>query len=280
LADFLLRHVYETCKQLRADDSLVGNGWNGPKGGDLQVLQPCQHVLEQSAVTIDEQGNVILQFTVNLPARGRSILGRVAQTIFGTTIPTMIERSLHYNALPAHQIKEHVNMVEDQIWLQNQLNGRNLVAFVRTGAILPRCSGSDDRPMDQTSAVPFVAPKRLEISFALPTSGKTVTGLGIPKGVTLICGGGFHGKSTLLATLEKGVYPKCPGDGREYCMTSKHACKIRAEDGRNVQAVDISNFINHLPAGKDTTCFYTMDASGSTSQATNIVEVTFRCTTT
>jgi predicted ABC-class ATPase len=276
LADFLLSHLYETCQQLGADDSLMGSGWSGPKGGDLQVLQPCQHVLEQSAVTIDVQGNVILQFTVNLPARGRSILGRVAQTIFGKTIPTMIQRSLHYAALPKRQLKEHVDMVEDQIWLQNQLEVRNLVAFVRNGAVLPRHSGADDRPMDQPSVVPFVAPKRLEVSFVLPNSGKMVTGLGIPKGVTLICGGGFHGKSTLLSTLEKGVYPKRPGDGREYCMTSKYACKIRAEDGRNVQAVDISNFINHLPAGKDTTCFYTMDASGSTSQATNIVEVKSR----
>ncbi|KAG7347002.1 ABC transporter ATPase [Nitzschia inconspicua] len=272
LADFLLRRLHETCQKLGADDSLHGNGWSGPKGGDLQVLEPCQHVLEQSAVRIDEQGNVIAQFTVNLPARGRTILGRTAETIFGRTIPTIVERSLQYNSLTAIQLKQHVDMVEDQVWLQSQLEARNLVAFVRKGAILPRFSGADDRPMDKKSAVPFVFPKRLEVSFELPNAGKEVTGLGIPKGVTLICGGGFHGKSTLLATLEKGIYPKIPDDGREFCMTSKDACKIRAEDGRHVQAVDISNFINNLPGGKDTTCFCSMDASGSTSQAANIVE--------
>jgi predicted ABC-class ATPase len=113
----------------------------------------------------------------------------------------------------------------------------------------------------------------LEVSFTLPNAQKTISGMGIPKGITLICGGGFHGKSTLLQALQMGVYPKIPGDGREFCVTSSRSLKIRAEDGRNVQAVDISTFINHLPFQKDTTCFSTLDASGSTSQATNIVEV-------
>jgi predicted ABC-class ATPase len=275
LADFLLRSLHHACKQLGADDKMGGNGWGGPKGGDLKVLEPCQHVLEQSAVKIDSQGNVIAQITINLPARGRSILGHAAETIFARTLPAMVERSLYYSSLPADQIIKHVEAVEDQMWIQNQLEARNLVAFVRNGAILPRRTGVDDRPMVSPSVIPFESPERLEVSFTLPNAGTTIKGMGIAKGITLICGGGFHGKSTILQALQVGIYPKVLGDGREYCMTSPNACKIRAEDGRNVQAVDISNFINNLPYGKDTTCFSSVDASGSTSQATNIVEVSF-----
>ncbi|KAL3917866.1 MAG: hypothetical protein SGILL_004512 [Bacillariaceae sp.] len=272
LADFLLRHLYETCKQLGADDSLRqgGGGWSGPKGGDLQVMQPCQHILEQSAVRIDRHGNVIAQFTVNLPARGRTILGRAAETIFGNTVPAMAERSLFYSSLPGDKLKAHVEFVEDQVWLQHQLDTRNLVAFVPNGAVLPRRSGADDLPMDKKSVVLFQSPKRLQITFSLPNAGIEMTGMGIPKGITLICGGGYHGKSTLLQALQFGIYPKIAGDGREFCMVSSSAYKIRAEDGRNVKAVDISNFISNLPFERDTKNFFTADASGNTC-ATNFM---------
>lgn len=280
LSDYLLRNLYNACRRLGADASMGGGGgdgggWSGPKGGDLQVLAPCQHVLEQSAVRVDARGNVIAQLTINLPARGRTILGQAAEKILGHTLPTMVEQSLLYSALSAEQVRKHVECVEDQVWLQKQLELRNVVAFVRNGAILPRLSGADDRPMAASKAIPFESPERLEINFTLPNSGTTVTGMGIPKGITLICGGGFHGKSTLLETLQVGIHPKIPGDGREFCVTSADACKIRAEDGRSVQAVDISNFINNLPFQSDTTRFSSMDASGSTSQAANIVEVSF-----
>mmetsp|Transcript_2506 Transcript_2506/g.2761 ORF Transcript_2506/g.2761 Transcript_2506/m.2761 type:complete len:639 (-) Transcript_2506:1437-3353(-) len=278
LGDYLLRVLHGACKRLGADSSMndggsgSGSGWSGKKGGDIQVLEPCQSILEQSGVFVDpNSGNIVAQITVNLPARGRSILGHAAETIFCQTIPTMVERVL-YASLSADQLKNHIEMVEDQVWLQKQLESRNIVAFVRNGAILPRRSGADDKPMD-CDAVPFKSPSRLEMEFVLPNSGNKIAGMGILKGITLICGGGFHGKSTLLQTIQIGLYPKISGDGREFCMTSVDACKIRAEDGRNVKAVDISNFINNLPFGKDTTCFSSMDASGSTSQATNIVEV-------
>ena len=276
LADYLLRTLHMTCKSLGADASLNGGGggWKGPKGGDIQVLEPCQHVLEQSAVRVDQStGNIIAQITINLPARGRSILGEAAETILCQTIPTMVER-LCYASLSADRLRQHIEMVEDQVWLREQLESRNVVAFVRNGAILPRKSGADDRPMDpRKEPVPFESPPRLEIDFTLPNAGTTIKGMGIPKGISLICGGGFHGKSTLLETLQLGVYPKIPGDGREFCATSMSSVKIRAEDGRNVRAVDISNFINNLPFGTDTTSFSSEDASGSTSQAASIVEV-------
>lgn len=275
LADYVLRSFYNQCKQLGADSSMEdgGKGWSGPKGGDLQILEPGQNVLEQSALRMDHEGNVMAQLTINLPARGRTILGQAAEEILGNVLPTIIQRGLYYNALNAQDMKTHVESVEDQCWLQSQLEDRNLVAFVANGAILPRRSGVDDRPMATSTTIPFASPKRLEVSFTLPNRNERISGMGISKGITLICGGGFHGKSTLLEALQVGIYPKIPGDGREFCLTTPNAFKVRAEDGRNVQAVDISTFINNLPFGKDTTNFSTPDASGSTSQAANIVEV-------
>lgn len=99
-----------------------------------------------------------------------------------------------------------------------------------------------------------------------------ITGMGIPKGVTLIVGGGYHGKSTLLKALEAGVYNHIAGDGREYTVTDDTAVKVRAEDGRSIHDVDISMFIRNLPNGKDTVHFVTQDASGSTSQAAGVAE--------
>eukprot|EP00934_Nitzschia_sp_Nitz4_P001376 Nitzschia sp. Nitz4//scaffold4_size323378//44595//46966//NITZ4_000623-RA/size323378-snap-gene-0.440-mRNA-1//-1//CDS//3329553288//1376//frame0 len=273
LSDYILRAFYAQCKRMGADGALAGNGWSGPKGGDIQILEPCQHVLEQSAIRVDDQGNVVAQLTVNLPARGRTILGSAAEQIFGDVLPTMIREGLTYASMNAIRLKSHIESIEDQYWVQEQLEQRNLVAFIPNGAILPRQSGVDDRPMPASvNLIPFQSPARLQVSFTLPNAHTTITGMGIPKGISLICGGGFHGKSTLLQALQCGIYPKIPGDGREFCVTAPNATKIRSEDGRQVHSVDISSFINRLPFGKDTTRFSTTDASGSTSQASNIVE--------
>lgn len=280
LSDYLHRIMYAKCQGMGANAGLSGNNksWSGQKGGDVQIMEPCQHVLEQSAVTVNPQtGDVCAQLTINLPARGRTILGRAAENIFDHVLGTLMNNGLRFAALNATMLQQHVESVEDQCWLQKQLLPQNLVAFVRNGAILPRASGVDDRPMASTeSPIPFESPSSLEVKFTLPNSKSVITGMGIKNGVTLICGGGFHGKSTLLAALQVGVYPKTPGDGREFCVTNESAVKIRAEDGRCITSVDISPFITNLPFGKDTTCFSTPDASGSTSQASNIIEVSGR----
>ena len=275
-SDFLLRHLYQTCQSLGADQSLrsSGGGWSGPKGGDLQILEPTQHVLEQSAVQIvqtDDQAppEVVLQMTINLPARGRTILGLAARQILCTILPQLVAAVA---ALPTEPLWQHVNSCQDQVWLQQQLSANGLVAFVPNGAVLPRRSGVDDRPL--MDAVTFTSPQSLQRTFVLPQTRQTITGMGIPDGVTLICGGGFHGKSTLLRALQWGIYPKVPGDGREFCVVRPRAMSIRAEDGRLVQAVNIADFLSDLPGNsKDTTCFSTENASGSTSQASNIAEV-------
>ncbi|KAA8494354.1 hypothetical protein FVE85_4329 [Porphyridium purpureum] len=130
------------------------------------------------------------------------------------------------------------------------LEPAGLVAFVPDGAILLRLHGASELPMPSASALPFSSPDALRVSMTLP-SGKTLTGMGIRKGVNLIVGGGFHGKVCLV-----------PG----FCV-QRHT-----QDGRAVTTLDISPFISKLPFERATNGFSTADASGSTSQAANITE--------
>ena len=248
----------------------VNKGHRGiGRSGLISIDSGKQEILERSAVSIDAQG-VEVRFTVGLPADGRQILSKEALTIFFQEIPQIIEQTLFYQYYDPSELKMHVEVAEDQDVLKGQLEEKGLVAFIGDRSTLPRRSGIDDRPLTQ-NIVPFSYPPELEVEMVLPNHGR-MKGMGIPKGVTLIVGGGFHGKSTLLNAIEKGVYPHIPGDGREYVATLPPAVKIRAEDGRSIKRVDISSFIDPLPQGKDTVRFSTENASGSTSQAANIIE--------
>lgn len=238
---------------------------------DLTVYRPGQKVLNRTNVLIDE-GHVEARFQVALPARGRRIMGRRAAAIFDRKIPELVESSLVWGRLDQSRARAHVLSVEDQQALRAGLEEMGLVGFVARGAILPRRSGIDDRPLEaERGPVLFDPPESLIVELETPNSGP-IRGLGIPPGVTLIVGGGFHGKSTLLRALEQGVYDHLPGDGRERVVTIPTATKIRSEDGRAVTGVDISPFINDLPGGRATESFSTANASGSTSQAAAIME--------
>ncbi|MDH5589841.1 MAG: ABC-ATPase domain-containing protein [Gemmatimonadota bacterium] len=241
----------------------------GP-AGEIRMESPGQQVLPQTAVMVHPDGTVEARFTVSLPAQGRRILGRAAARVVTDTLPRMVRETLPGTAHDAGDLALHADVNEDAEALRQELDTLGLVAFVADGARLPRRSGVDDRPLEG-EAVPFASPPSLRVSVELPNAGR-ITGMGVPRGITLIVGGGFHGKSTLLRALETGVYNHRPGDGRERVATRSDAVKVRAEDGRAVTAVDISGFIDDLPLERDTTRFSTADASGSTSQAAAIVE--------
>lgn len=234
---------------------------------DLAIDAGAQTVLDRSAALI-HGGDVELRFTVNLPAQGRRILGRKARQLLCERLPELITALLGDN-LDRAGLRQHCDVVEDQVALRDQLAERGCAAFVADGALLPRRSGIDDRPL--ADAVAFEAPTSLRITLNAPNAGQ-VAGMGLGRGITLIVGGGFHGKSTLLNALSLGVYDHIPGDGRERIVTDPDAVKIRAEDGRAVHSVDLSPFINHLPFGKATDDFTTELASGSTSQAAALQE--------
>jgi len=263
LCDFLTRVFGRHCRALSRP---CGTGHSGI----IHVLPCGQEILERTAVAVNERF-VEVRFTVGLPARGRTVLAREAHRIFFEALPEVVRRSLRYASLDKRTLLEHVNLAEDQESLRRQMEEKGLVAFVADGSILPRESGVSDKPLSRDKAVPFQTPPELRYDFFLPHRGK-VTGMGIPRGVTLIVGGGYHGKTTLLKAIERGVYDHIPGDGRELVLTVRDAVKIRAEDGRAVTGVDISSFIDNLPDGQDTRFFTTSSASGSTSQAANIAE--------
>ncbi|EJR0682055.1 ABC-ATPase domain-containing protein [Vibrio parahaemolyticus] len=229
----------------------------------ISIALNGQTVLDSTAVLFTEEG-IELRFRVNLPAEGRSVLGKKANNILTFHLPKFIRRATLERELDKEAMVKHCQVVEDQSALREQLEAHNLVAFVANGSVLPRIAGNCDLPMKE--AVEFTAPESLQVTLHAPNKGY-VTGLGIPKGITLIVGGGFHGKSTLLNAIERSIYDHIPGDGREYIVTDQKAMKIRAEDGRCVHHLNLSNYINHLPMGKDTADFSTQDASGSTSQA-------------
>lgn len=292
-ADFELHidHVqgdpYASSSRFRATRawSLTGLGWLKEKSYEYQVAArdfiarsfsefakqettvsialTGQTVLDNTSVVFTEHG-IEIRFRINLPADGRSILAKKAINIITFYLPKFIRRATLERELNIEAMIKHCEAVEDQDALRAQLEENNLAAFVANGSVLPRIAGNCDLPMK--GAVPFAAPESLSVTLNTPNQG-VVTGLGIPKGITLIVGGGFHGKSTLLNAVERSIYNHIPGDGREGIVTATDTMKIRAEDGRCVHNLNLSNYINHLPMQKDTSDFSTQDASGSTSQA-------------
>jgi len=267
LADFLTRAFHRAIRVTSAGRRGTG------RSGLFEIDRGNQEVLEANSVVL-QQGFLEARFTAGLPAAGRSIRGRQAAEMLLAELPRIVHRSLFHARLPRGSLRRHIEAAEDQAALRGQLDERGLLAFVANGSSLPRRSGVDDRPLLPTASQPvidFQSPANLEVELERPNRGP-VRGMGLKPGVTLIVGGGFHGKTTLLNALERGVYDQIPGDGREAVVTIESALKIRAEDGRYVENVDLSPFIRNLPLCRETASFSTGNASGSTSQAAGIVE--------
>ena len=240
------------------------------KSGLLGISRCGQEILERTACVLNpSDGSLIVNMEIGFPANGRTIASQELICILFDFLPGCVEKSLFYRALDPKACANVAYLCEDQQAIRAALKEKGLTAFIADGSILPRETGVSDLPMKH--AVPFVSPESLRVTLDLPNRG-SISGMGIPLGVTLIVGGGFHGKSTLLQALERGVYNHIAGDGREYVITDASAVKLRSEDSRSISNVDISLFIHDLPGKSDTTSFSTADASGSTSQAANVIE--------
>ncbi len=279
IAGFPADYYKEDCSRIALQDFLIrrfasqfedynfkakGSG----KSGLLSITRCGQEVLERSACEITDT-KVIARFHVGFPAFGRTINAGELEKILFDFLPRCVENSFFYRRLDEKKVEAAVYLSEDQEAIRKILQEEKLVAFVANGSILPRKSGVSDLPMKDS--IPFTSPAEMQRTYVLPHKGE-ITGMAIPRGITLIVGGGYHGKSTLLEALQTGVYNHIAGDGREYVITDETAVKLRAEDGRSIRNVDISLFINDLPNKKDTLSFSTPDASGSTSQAAGVVE--------
>ena len=238
------------------------------KSGLLAASRCGQEVLERTACRV-EAGNVVLRFEAGFPARGRTIDARELEKMLFDILPGCVLSSLYYRRISQEKLRAAIELCEDQQYIRETLPELGLCAFIADGSILPRESGVSDRPME--GAVPFRSPESLRVTLTLPHRGQ-VSGMGIPKGITLFVGGGYHGKSPGLQALQKAVYNHFGGDGRELVIADASAWKLRSEDGRSICGTDISPFIRQLPGRKDTRHFSTEDASGSTSQAANLME--------
>jgi predicted ABC-class ATPase len=264
LEDYISRAFARSIKKISR--GITGTG----KSGIIIIDNGKQEILQRTACVVNDEF-VEARFYAGLPARGRTILGKNCIEMLTVEIPEISNLSLLLKNLDLEEIRKHVEVCEDQEYIRKILKENKLVSFIRNGSILPRRSGISDSPLPESEATAFKSSPELEVTLEAPNAGK-IKGMGIPEGVTLIIGGGFHGKTTLLKAIERGIYSHIPGDGREYVVTIDSAVKIRAEEGRNIQKVNISPFISNLPFGKDTVKFSTANASGSTSQAANIIE--------
>ena len=238
------------------------------KSGLISTSRPGPEVMRRTAVEFNNIA-LLVRFEVGFPANGRTINAQELEKILLEFLPQIVKTCLFYQSWEKAKIQACYELAENQPRIREVLEERKLVAFCANGSILPRKSGVSSQPLKD--AIEFQSPESMEISIDLPF-GNSIRGMGIPEGVTLIIGGGYHGKSTLLQALEQGVYNHVKGDGREYVITRADALKLRAEDGRAVSHLDLSLFIHDLPNGKDTHCFSTEDASGSTSQAAGVLE--------
>lgn len=272
LEDFLARRVRQAVRR-----EVKGHRGSG-KSGSVSVDAGGQEVLERTAVRVGADW-VEARLAAGLPAAGRRVLAREAEALLCGELPAVARRALRLDAEGADEARRFVECVENQEHVRAGLAAHGLVAFVADGAVLPRRSGVDERPLAGSDVVPFCSPASLRVVVEVPNDlpealggGRTLAGMGIPEGVTLVVGGGYHGKSTLLRAVERAVHPHVPGDGREYVVARPDLVKIRAEDGRRVERVDISAFIGDLPHGRSTDAFSSDDASGSTSQAASIME--------
>lgn len=274
------KKIRETPWTQRSLEDTILRTWNRVMAGKQQKsgsgnsgkigVCPCgQEILKRHAVEFTKENTLEGSFLVGFPAKGRSILAGELEKVLCEMVPDMVTKVFQAKSYDAGKLEEQYKKANQRKKLRDALTEKHLVGFIENGAILPRESGVSQRPLKD--AIPFESPKTLEVSIDVG-DGVTLKGMGIPEGITVIVGGGYHGKSTLLEAIQLGVYDHILGDGREFVVTKEDAVKVRAEDGRNICGTDIQMFINHLPNNKDTKHFYSENASGSTSQASNTVE--------
>ncbi|GEL76953.1 ABC-ATPase domain-containing protein [Tenuibacillus multivorans] len=261
IEDHIARSVHKAV--LNEKTKIGGSG----KSGLIAIDAPDQAILKRSAVSVTHE-KVTICLSIGLPANGRRINGKEAEKLLMQALPSILKNSIF--SLKVDQLKQVLHLADQHDAIRQKMNEENWIAFIANGSILPRQSGISTKPL--SNAIPFQSPEENEVSFDIPHRDQPITGMAIKQGISLIVGGGFHGKSTLLEALEQGVYEHIAGDGREYVLTNPSAVKVRAEDGRSIAKVNISPFINDLPNGSDTNQFTTENASGSTSQAANVME--------
>ncbi len=266
--DYLLRQISGQINSL--SDEYKNDHKSSREQPDFSVQTVNARIIRRNGclyIPEKEAFRIRVHFTVPL-INGININGKSS---FKAIREIMEAISSILDQLDMSQLHEHIRLYRHQTEVRAYLDAQNYIAFIRNGSILPR-QGDTDSPM--SDAVPFYSPESMQIDLPL-TDGTILTGMAIRKGITVITGGGYSGKSTLLDALETGIYNHIAGDGREYVITCDSACKIYAEDGRYMENTNISPFFHNLPGGMDVNNFSTNHASGSVSQAACIIEAVY-----
>ena len=261
--DFMTRRFF-------SESAWISHKRGTGNSGLITIDKPGQIILERNSLTI-EKDSLEARFFLGLPAQGRIINSPIAETMIFKELPSILEKVFKRENIDITLCEKHLKTAENAEYIRSGLNERKLVSFIADGSLLPRISGSDDKPMDREKAHIFKSPVELKINFTLP-DGTEISGMGIAEGLTTIVGGGYHGKSTVLQTIASGIYNHIPGDGRELAISKENTLKLRAYSGRFVEKVNISPFIGMIPSGCVTKAFSTQNASGSTSQAASLME--------
>ncbi len=263
LADFLLRKLCAEIEARAEEESFP-----------VKVNVPGEEILVRNSLWVggpsENGGAAVVEviLSVELPGEKRRIDVEAASELLTATIPDLLMALYLNRDEERFEAKRHIESLEVREELLKILKEKGWVAFVPNGAILPRESGSSDLP--KKGAIPFESPA--ELLETVEVFGRKISGMAIPRGITVIAGGAYHGKSTLLSALEKSVVPHVAGDGREWIVADPSAVRIAAEPGRVVKGTRIEPFVRELPFGVSTKTFRTRSASGSTSEASNLIE--------
>jgi len=259
LEDFVARRWLDSARK-------VGRA-RGGRGG-ITIEAGGQEILPRTACRLAED-YVEVRAEMVLPSEGRKASARAAQALLLEDLAQLVDGALVFSNHNPQAAQRHVEVAEDAQALRAQLAERGLVAFIADGAVLPR-EGDSDRPL-LSHLVPFQSPEELRVVLRTPHRGE-IAGMGIPRGVTVIIGNAFSGRSTLLRAIASAVYAHIPGDGREYCAAVPDAALVQADEGRRVEGVNLSPFVSALPGGEDPARFRGDHVPALLAQAASIGE--------
>lgn len=265
LENYLLYRLSPAIRELEAE--YQNNKKNTREKASFTIQSPDGCMEKKSGCRYDQARQcfvLCVHFTVPL-VNAMSVNGKAAIRAMKDLLDC-IETELR--RMDTEKIQLWMTTYKKQREIRKFMEESGLCAFIADGSILPR-EGDTGSPLE--SAIPFMSPIELRTEIPL-ASGEKIIGMGIRKGITVITGGGYSGKSTLLDAIEQGIYHHIPGDGREYVLTDREALKVDAEDGRMVESVNLTPFFRKLGGEETMERFCTGHASGSVSQAANIVE--------
>lgn len=263
-SDCILRRLRVLLKKFSMKG--VGEG----NSGVLSVPKLAPIMIRRSSLEVVKTGvgraRIVARVHVGLPSRGRRVVSGAAEELLLERLPKAFTSSV---SVGEDKLRRHVETWIEQEHIRARLEDMGLVSFVGDGSILPRRCGGCWEPLED--AVPFESPPSLRVSVDLPT-GRSITGMGIRRGLTVVSGPAYHGKTTLIEAVSAGVWNHIPGDGREYVITIRESFVVMSENGRRVTCVDLTPWLSEMPGASNLSCFTTSDASGATSVAATIQE--------